>query len=147
MRPEGGLQMHHAVLFHHGADGRYHSLVNFGRIGHGNDLDARSLLKLVEFVLQHVKDSRVRYIHTENGRVQAYVQGGNWYEVELERDGSEIAGLYCDCPYPGLCKHAVAVLLTLRDQLKEPVYDGTYTAVENDWFWSLLSSRPQRITL
>ena len=96
---------------------------------------------------EYVKDSRVRYIHTENGRVQAYVQGGNWYEVELERDGSEIAGLYCDCPYPGLCKHAVAVLLTLRDQLKEPVYDGNYTAVENDWFWSLLSSRPQRITL
>ena len=80
MRPEGGLQMHHAVLFHHGADGRYHSLVNFGRICHGNDLDARSLLKLVELVLQHVKAHfQVLGVHYEKKRHTGgggTVQGG-----------------------------------------------------------------------
>ena len=107
--------------------------------------DVRQLI--LDRAKDYVKEKQVKYIHTENGAVKAYVLGENWYEVEFSRNGDEISGLYCDCPYPGLCKHAIAVLLSIRDQLKEPAFAGNYTAMENDWFWSILAARPQKITL
>ena len=110
-----------------------------------NEPDVRKVI--LERAKGYVKEKRVKYIRMESGAGKAYVLGGNWYEVEFSLNEDEISGLYCDCPYPGLCKHAMAVLLTIRDQLKAPAFAEDYAAVENDWFWRFLGKRPQKITL
>lgn len=53
--------------------------------------------------------------------VEAQVKSsGDWlYDVRIETDGKgNITDCFCDCPYDAevLCKHIVAVLLTLKNE-------------------------------
>lgn len=49
---------------------------------------------------------------------QAYVEGTDTYDVEIQLDGDEVADYSCTCPYDHgpVCKHVVAVLLNIRSQ-------------------------------
>ena len=51
----------------------------------------------------------------------ATVEGTDTYSVEITMGkGNTITDYFCDCPYDGAtCKHVVAVLFTLRDEIKE----------------------------
>lgn len=123
-------------------------------VGDGYELSLHGLEQepdVKQAILDRAKDycseKRVKYLHTKSGAVKAYVLGSTWYEVEFCRSDDAITGLYCDCPYPALCKHALAALLTIRDTMKAPEFENDFIAMENDWFWGALSNRPQKITL
>src|SRR3954447_14981730 len=48
----------------------------------------------------------------------AEVEGTDLYTVEVTLKNKTITDYFCDCPYDGAtCKHVVAVLLTLRDEV------------------------------
>ena len=50
----------------------------------------------------------------------ATVQGTDEYIVELSLKGREVRSWSCECPYDGgdICKHVVAVVLAIRDKMK-----------------------------
>ena len=49
--------------------------------------------------------------------------------------------IYCDCPYSALCKHEVAVAITLRMLFKQPQFKNTtdFMALDRWLFWQLAS--------
>lgn len=52
---------------------------------------------------------------------QAEVEGTETYSVEITLDKQEIADSLCDCPVESqYCKHVIAVLFTIREELKKP---------------------------
>lgn len=55
---------------------------------------------------------------------------------------------YCDCPYSDLCKHEVAVAITLRMLFKHPQFKnaGDFMALDRWVFWQL-ASRADSITI
>ena len=57
-----------------------------------------------------------------------------------------MSDMYCECPYPGLCKHNLAVLITLRELLKKAEKDE-FTAISRGFFLRMLSISKQPITL
>ena len=54
------------------------------------------------------------------GRWNAVVEGTIDYETEVCVENGEITSWDCDCPYDGyMCKHVVAVLLAVRDEISD----------------------------
>ena len=48
---------------------------------------------------------------------EAVVSGSENYEVDIQLKHEEVIDWQCDCPYDGpICKHVVAVLLTIREE-------------------------------
>ncbi|MBR3641815.1 MAG: SWIM zinc finger family protein, partial [Oscillibacter sp.] len=87
--------------------------------GYALDLDAfeqdpETRLDAFDRALDCCREGRVRYVSLKGGVGTAFVEGSSWYEIDFRYDGRQIADLYCECPYPGLCKHALAVLSVLR---------------------------------
>ena len=54
------------------------------------------------------------------GEWVATVEGTDEYLVELSLKGREVQSWSCECPYDGgdICKHVVAVVLAIRDKMK-----------------------------
>lgn len=52
---------------------------------------------------------------------QAYVEGSDTYDVEVQLDGDKVTDWSCTCPYDHgpVCKHVVAVLLNIRNQQQQ----------------------------
>lgn len=57
--------------------------------------------------------------------------------------------MYCDCPYPGLCKHNLGVLTMLRSLIRESdiVGEPEFTAIESHFFGKILAISKQSITV
>ena len=75
--------------------------------------------KILGLVGKTIFDRGVQY--AQNGRVvdllvdpsegiSALVEGNDTYEVAIS-EGNQQLEFHCDCPYEGICKHIVAVLL------------------------------------
>ena len=96
----------------------------------------------------YCSERRVRYLQVRGGRGCAFVEGGRWYRVDFNLDGGMITDLYCDCPYPGLCKHGVAAALNLRMLMHQPQMQtmSRFTALDRSLFWKL-ASRAEEIEL
>lgn len=64
----------------------------------------------------------VLYAEPDNQGVwQAEVEGTETYSVEVTLEKKEIADTLCDCPVAGqYCKHVIAVLFAIREELKKP---------------------------
>ena len=63
---------------------------------------------------------RVRIERVEGNRYFATVSGTEEYETVVEIDGDEVVSHSCTCPFNGtLCKHEVALLLEIKDSLRE----------------------------
>ena len=47
--------------------------------------------------------------------------------------------IYCDCPYPELCKHEVAAAFTLRMLFEQPQFKdiSDFMAMDHRTFWQL----------
>ena len=47
--------------------------------------------------------------------------------------------IYCDCPYPELCKHEVAAAFTLRMLFEQPQFKdiSDFMAMDHRAFWQL----------
>lgn len=116
-----------------------------------NELESSEDLapQVLERAKEYVKKRCVKYISVERGTVTAFIQGSDWYELNFNLSDDYVSELYCDCPYPGLCKHAAAVLLILRELLDRPEFAEVeqFVAVENDFFWEMLSRCRGSVTL
>ncbi len=95
---------------------------------------------------QYYKQKAVSWLEeTEDNVWEAEVEGTESYQVEvvLEESG-EINNLSCNCPYDAdICKHEVAVLLTLQVKLKKQANLPRKQKLKKDIFQNLL----QAITL
>jgi len=98
--------------------------------------------------IDYCTEGRVRYLCIHNGVGRAYVEGAKWYRVDFHYANGLITDLFCDCPYPGLCKHEAAVALTLRMLSKQPqtATEEDFVAVDRELFWKL-ASRSETIQL
>ena len=83
------------------------------------DMEPKILARGREYHEEH----QVRYLEIRGSSVTAFVQGSKWYEIDLRLENGYVSDLYCDCPYPGLCKHAAAVALLLRELLDVELRD------------------------
>lgn len=92
------------------------------------------------------QEGRVRYLSVCGGVGTAFVEGKYWYEVNFRFSGGMVSELYCDCPYPGLCKHALAVLMTLRVML-DRLDTEDFIAVDRSFFLKTVVAGRQEITL
>ncbi len=99
--------------------------------------------------IDYCSNGNVRYLCVQNGVGRAYVEGTKWYRVDfkLSEDGW-MTDIFCDCPYPGLCKHEVAVAITLRMLSQQPQLTAVrdFVALDRFLFWQL-ASRTDTITL
>ncbi len=76
----------------------------------------------------------------ENGVWSAEVEGSDNYIVEVTlKDNDEIKSYRCDCPYQGFCKHVVAVLYKLQNEIVN-VRTRQLKAARKNVFESLLTS-------
>ncbi len=105
--------------------------------------------KVFSRALDYCRQGRVRYLALRNGVGTAFVEGTAWYEVNFRYDAGRITELYCDCPYPGLCKHELAVLFMLRSLLKELKCNclPDLTAIDQSFFWRTVSTNRQQVML
>lgn len=91
---------------------------------------------IIERGKQYFENVAVASLEENPGGVwTASVEGSEMYEVEVQLKGRKIQEYYCDCPYDGeICKHTVAVLYSLREQLAKPaakpVWSGKMTFEE-----------------
>ena len=104
---------------------------------------------VLERAADYCRSGKVAYIAVRNGMGTAFVDGTSWYEVNFRLCGDTMIEMYCDCPYPGLCKHMLAVALTVRAMVMrgdlEP--DVDFVAIEETQFWRLVARATRRITL
>ena len=105
--------------------------------------------KVLSRALDYCRRGRVRYLALRDGVGTAFVEGTAWYEVNFRYDAGRITELYCSCPYLGLCKHELAVLFMLRALLKELKCNclPDLTAIDQSFFWRIVSTNRQRVTL
>lgn len=67
----------------------------------------------------YFKDDRVKYLSIDKTKGYAIVEGNKNYEVEFEYIDGKIKNLICDCYCTSYCKHEYAVMLQLKDILKQ----------------------------
>lgn len=110
--------------------------------------DVCQTIAFAEQAVGYCTDGRVRYLCVQNGVGQAYVAGTKWYWVDFRFNDGMMTDIYCDCPYSELCKHEVAVALTLRMLFKQPQFKdaGDFMALDRWVFWHL-ASRAESITI
>lgn len=85
-----------------------------------DNFEAAISAKIVQRGFDYFKSQAVGDLDEDTpGMWSAVVFGSEDYEVEVELSGRNVADVFCDCPYDGgpHCKHIVAVLYALREQL------------------------------
>ena len=96
---------------------------------------------IAERAVGYCTEGRVRYLCVQNGVGRAYVEGTKWYRVDFHFNDGMMTDIYCDCPYSALCKHEVAVAITLRMLFKQPRFkkSADFMALDRWLFWQLAS--------
>lgn len=96
---------------------------------------------VAERAVNYCTEGRVRYLCVQNGVGRAYVEGAKWYRIDFRIRDGVMTDIYCDCPYPELCKHEIAAALTLRMLFQEPQFQnaGDFMALDRRTFWKLAS--------
>lgn len=103
---------------------------------------------ILERALNYCQEGKVAYLAVQNGIGCAYVEGTKWYRVDFRCENGIITDLFCDCPYPYLCKHEVAVALTLRMlSANTKMEDGDHFVALDRWLFWKLASRSDSISL
>ena len=104
---------------------------------------------VLERAVDYCRTGKVAYISVRNGIGTAFIDGTTWYEVNFCLHGAMMTEMYCDCPYPGLCKHLLAVALTIRAMAKigNLDTDRDFVAVDDNRFWSMVARTTKRVTL
>jgi hypothetical protein len=96
---------------------------------------------IAERAVNYCSEGRVRYLCIQDGVGRAYVVGSKWYRVDFRFSEGMMTDIYCDCPYSELCKHEVAVAITLKMLFKQPQFKnaGDFMALDRWLFWQLAS--------
>ncbi len=99
--------------------------------------------------VNYCQDGNVAYISVKNGTGKAFIEGTTWYEIDFRLDGDQLSEMYCDCPYPGLCKHLLAVALTIKALSEQCSLDTRkdFVIMNDAWFWRIVTTSKQQITL
>lgn len=99
--------------------------------------------------LEYCQNGNVLYIRVENVKGVAFIRGKNIYKVTFDISGNEVTNIVCDCPYPYFCKHAVAVIITLKMMMSEDmiVEADSFTAIDRTFFWETISQGCDEITV
>ena len=101
--------------------------------------------------LDYCTGGKVLYLSLTGGKGAAFIRGKNLYKTEFEFDGETLSELYCTCPFNDdcLCKHEIAVLITLRMLLGRPELEGKtdFTAFDARFFWNYASAESDEILL
>lgn len=75
----------------------------------------------------------------EDSRWEAEVDGSETYHLDISLKGRTIEDYSCDCPYDGdLCKHVVAVLYEIRQEIKQNATRPTSKKPQKPTLQSLL---------
>lgn len=86
-------------------------------------------------------EGKVKYLSLSGCKGVAFIKGKNWYRVDFDFDGETVVNMYCDCPFQAdcLCKHELAVLITLRMLLGRPELAGKsdFITFDKALFWKL----------
>ena len=104
---------------------------------------------VLERAIDYCRESKVAYICMHDGMGTAFIEGSKWYEVNFMLTGDHLTELYCDCPYPGLCKHMLAVAVTLRALIKNFKVSrlDDFVAIDSGRFWTMVARTTKKITL
>lgn len=104
---------------------------------------------VLERAVDYCRSGKVAYICVRNGIGTAFVDGSSWYEINFRLHGDAMTEMYCDCPYPGLCKHLLAVALTVRAMVKHGNLDADadFVAIGEDRFWNMVARTTKKVTL
>lgn len=99
--------------------------------------------------LNYCSSGRIGYISLKDGVGRAYVEGKHWYELDFRIRDNMIEEAYCDCPYPGLCKHLLAVAVTLSVMAQHGDLDLSrdFVLIDADRFFEMIKRNEQTITL
>lgn len=125
-------------------------------VGDGYELSLESLERcdeaspvILERAADYCRNGKVAYISVCHGVGTAFVEGSSWYEVNFSLNGDSMTEMYCNCPYPGLCKHLLAVALTIRAMVKIGKLDADrdFIAIDDSRFWNMVARSTKRITL
>ena len=92
---------------------------------------------------------KVGYVSVRNGEGKAFVHGSRWYEIDLSMRGNMLQEAYCECPYPGLCKHllAVAAIMSIMHHHGDLDFDRDFTLIEENQFWNMARHTREDVTL
>ena len=104
---------------------------------------------VLERAFDYCREGKVAYICVHGGTGTAFIEGTEWYEVNFILDGDSMTEMYCDCPYPGLCKHMLAVAMNLRaliPNFKVNKLDD-FVAIDSGRFWNMVAHTAKKITL
>lgn len=71
--------------------------------------------EVAQRALEYYKQNRVVYLEVKGDKGRAIVRGGKPYVVEFTFDGTEIGDVVCECFCSGICKHAFATMMQLRE--------------------------------
>ena len=98
--------------------------------------------------IDYCRNGNVAYLSISGGIGTAFVKGTEWYEVNFRYDDGLLVEMYCECPYPGLCKHLLAVAITLEALAKNGLdMEKDFVIVDDAYFWRFVSKGVKKITL
>lgn len=105
----------------------------------------------LERAVEYCCEGNVVFLSVKNGIGRAFVKGTKWYAVDFDFDGETVSNLYCDCPFTDstLCKHELAVLITLRVITNLPQLENKkgFTAIDKTYFLQEILSDNSEISL
>lgn len=84
-----------------------------------NDWKAWFPPRIMENGVDDYESGAVIDLKTTDGGYEAIVLGSREYHVEIEINGEDISGMYCDCAYAddgSFCRHMAAVLCEIENQ-------------------------------
>ena len=84
---------------------------------------------------QYYLSERVCYLSLDGKNGKSIVQGTRFYEVEFTLENGEISNVKCSCFCAGMCRHAYAALLQIREMLKK--ITESYTQEFSGYFAAL----------
>ena len=105
--------------------------------------------EILDRAVEYCRSSKIAYISVVKGIGTAFVEGSHWYEVNFRLQGDMMTEMYCDCMYPGLCKHLLAVAITIWAMVQNGGLDTDrdFVAVDESRFWNMAAATAQRVTL
>jgi len=104
---------------------------------------------VLQRAVEYCREGNVAYLCVRDGVGTAFINGTTWYEVNFRLEGDTMTEMYCDCPYPGLCKHLLAVALTVRALVMKGKLqpDEDFVAIDSNRFWNMVARTTKKVTL
>lgn len=95
------------------------------------------------------RTGKVAYIAVRGEVGKAFVEGTNWYEIDFHLHSGVLTDGYCSCPCFGLCKHQLAVAITLATLRRrgEIDLDHDFTLIDSGFFYRMVQHNRQTIRL